>query len=377
MFRSRLIPRDHLSLPLFLFNGFNQSFFMGLFFWVSGRMSAQALNRKDVSLAAFLKTKAVRLLVPTVFYTMLGPPLAACLAQGRVGGVFKAYWRQLRGARGVTWYTATLLAFDAVAALLHQHTPSPTHDGKDHREVSHVVYDALRKYGWVLAATACFFVRLDYPVGRASAPLGVQPAYLAQYILAYILGYLSLKRGDARMTGPFEQSSSTGTTEPGSLKSDATAVKPTVSLPMAVTISILTAPICILGPVGSTSWSGGWNLNAAVYAVWNELSFMLVGPALMDYFQRHHNRVTTSSLWQARYSFVTFLLHIPLSAAIESVVDKGLAGIPGVARIMETPVGRTLGPIVLSGVMGYVNSTASFAVGKWLLESFPSLKRVL
>lgn len=377
MFRSRLIPSGHLSLPLLLFNGFNQSFFMGLFFWISGRMSAQALAKKHVSLTAFVETKMVRLLVPTVVYTMLGPPLASCLVQGRVEGIFQAYWRQVRGARGVTWYTATLLAFDAVAALVQQYSPSPSHNGKDGRDDSHAVYDVLKNYGWILAATASFIIRLDYPVGRSSTPLGVQPAYLVQYILAYTLGHLSLEHGDLRMTGPFEQASSTGSDKSGLLISANTAVKPIISLPVAVAISVLTAPICILGPGGSTTWSGGWNLNAAVYAVWNELSFMLIGPALMDYFQRHHNKAATSSLWQARYTFSTFLIHVPLSAAIGSAVDKGLAGISGLAMIMESPVCRVLWPIFLSGSIGYINTAASFAVGKWLLEAFPLLRRVL
>lgn len=174
MFQSRLIPRGHVSLSLLVFNGFNQSFFIGLFFCISGHMSAQALNKQGVFLAAFLKTRVVRLLVPTAVNTMLGQPRATCLAQGRVNGVFQAYWRQVRGARGVTWYTATLLASDAV--------------GSDE------------------------------------------------------------------------------------------------SLPMAVAISVLTSPICTLGLEGSTSWSGGWNHNAAIYAVWNELPFMLIGPALMVHF---------------------------------------------------------------------------------------------
>lgn len=59
-------------------------------------------------------------------------------------------------------------------------------------------------------------------------------------------------------------------------------------------------------------------------------------------------------------------------------MDEGLAGISGVARIMENPVGRILGPMILSGLMGYryVNTAEAFAVWKWSLEPFPSLKRV-
>ncbi|KUI62811.1 hypothetical protein VP1G_09924 [Cytospora mali] len=376
--RSRLIPRDHVLWPLLIFNGFNQSFFMGLFFWISGRMSAQALNKEDTSLATFLKAKVVRLLVPTVANTLLGPPLVTCLAQGRIeGSIFQDYWGRVRGVRGVTWYTATLFAFDGVAALLHQCLPSSNHSGKERRKNSDPIYDVLKKYGWILAATASFLIRLDHPVGRTSTPFGVQPAYLAQYILAYTLGHLSLKHGDTRMAGLFEHASPSRSDEPTSLKPGTTTAKRSPSLPMAVTISVLTAPVCFLASEESTSWSGGWNLNAVAYAVWNELSFMLIGPALMDHFQIYQGKAATSSLWQAKFSYAVYLIHAPLSVAIEAAVDKGLVGISGVVRIMEHPVGLMLGSMALTGVIGYVNTAASFATGKLLLEVFPSLARVL
>lgn len=378
-FRSRLIPSGYISPPLLLFNGLNQSFFMGLFFWISGRMSAQALSKKNVSLAAFLKTKLVRLLVPTVVNTLFGPPLTICLAQGRVRGVFQEYWAQVRGARGVTWFTATLLTFDVVTALLHQFLPILSTDKLYSRRVSHVIYNTLKNYGWMIAAAACFVIRLNFPVGRGSAPLGVQPAYLPQYIMAYILGYLSLEHGDARVTGPFEEApSSTRSGNPSAITSNTTTTtRPKPSLPVAMVMCAPSLLVVFFASGKNTAWSGGWNLAAAAYAIWNEFSFVLIGPALMDYFQRHHNTAASSPLWQARYSFTAFLVHAPLSVAIQAVVDKGLAGNPRVLGIMSNPVGAILGPIVLTGVMGYANTAASFALSRWLLETFPWLKRVL
>lgn len=77
---------------------------------------------------------------------------------------------------------------------------------------------------------------------------------------------------------------------------------------------------------------------------------MLVGPALMDHYQIHYNKAATSPLWQARYTFTTFLFYVPLGATIGSAVDKGLGSISGLAMILENPIGKTLWPVFFDRV---------------------------
>ncbi|KAJ0116090.1 hypothetical protein J7T55_005036 [Diaporthe amygdali] len=377
-FRSQLIGKDFLSQPLILFNGFNQSFFMGLFFWISGRMSAQALSKPKASTAGFLGGRLVRLGIPTILNTIFGPPLVACLAQGRVGDIYQEYWRQLRGVKGVTWYTATLLTFDFVAASL-QHLGQKNSDGirGGLENVSPYIYSTINRHGWLLTAVISFVIRLRFPVGTPLAPLGVQPAYLAQYIMAYTLGYMSLPQGDLRMMGPFEMRHTEKSAErvPVGKENLGRVVKR--SLRLAVTMSALTLPFCFLTSDGSFAWAGGWNLNAAAYAVWNEWSFMLVGPALMDYFQAYHNTPTMSWLWQPRYSYVAFIVHPPLSVAIEVLLDKVIADKAAMSLFLATSFGSLLGPAMLTGFVGLVNAAAAFAVGRCLLWAFPVIKRIL
>ncbi|KAL1860288.1 hypothetical protein Daus18300_009343 [Diaporthe australafricana] len=374
-FRSQLFDKDLLSQPLLLFNGFNQSFFMGLFFWISGRMSAQALSKPGASKAEFLRAKLIRLGIPTILNTILGPPLATCLAQGRVSGVYQEYWGQLRSVKGVTWYTATLLAFDFVAATVQRQTPDDKTGGPE--TISYSILEIINIHGWPLTAVASFLIRLRYPVGVPLAPLGVQPAYLAQYMLAYALGYLSLQQGDPRMTGPFETRPTKAREEPVKTGSDSLERMAKRSLLLAVAMSAVTLPVCFLTSDGGPAWVGGWNFRAAAYAVWNEWSFMLVGPALMEYFQTHHSKPTNSWLWQPRYSYIAFIIHAPLSVALEVLLDKAIVGNSGACRMLATRFGRMFGPVLLTGLVGYANAAASFAVGHWLLCAFPAMKRIL
>lgn len=361
-FRSQLVPPNHLCVPLILFEGVNQSFFMGLFFWISGRMSAQSLQKPNANVAAFLKSKLIRLGIPSVVNTLIGVPLAICIAKGRVQGVFPEWWRSLRGIRGVTWYTATLLTFDAIAAALHCLMDRRIiEDGKGPGQV----YHTLRKNGWMISAATCFLLRLKYPVGAMMAPLGIQPAYASQYVLAYTLGYLSHGNGEERLLGPFERR----------VDNKTKGYHP--SLGSAVAISTVSLIAALAKPVlsGNASWMGGNSLDAAFYALWGEASFMLIGPALMAYFQRWHSGAATSNLWQTRYTYAAFLFHPHVNNVVQVGLDKMVASIHGAVNVARS--GGDLSAIALTSIAGALCTVASFVLGRELLSWSKVLRKVL
>src|SRR5277367_395168 len=61
--------RDLPSLLLSLFTGFNQAFFMGLFFLLAGYFTPGAVERHGP--AAYMRERALRLGVPLVVYFLL------------------------------------------------------------------------------------------------------------------------------------------------------------------------------------------------------------------------------------------------------------------------------------------------------------------
>lgn len=369
-FRSQLVSPDSYSVPLLLFEGVNQSFFMGLFFWMSGRMSAQSLCKPGASPTAFLQSKLVRLGIPSVVNTVIGVPLALCISKGRLHGVFPEWWSQLRGIRGVTWFTATLLAFDAVAATLHALLRDCRVGARDSENWTRSFYEGVRRYGWMVSAAACFLLRLKYPVGAMMAPLGIQPAYAPQYALAYMWGYLSLANGEERMMGPLETR-----TEGDDENNKSAGYHP--SLATAVAVSTFSLIGALVKPVlaGNASWMGGRSLNAACYALWGEASFMLIGPALMEYFRMWHAEAATSKLWQTRYTYVAFLCHPHINTIVQVGLDKMVASVDGAVDVVRA--GGDLSAIALTGIPGALCTVASFMLGRELLCSFPILGKVL
>ncbi|KAH8666471.1 acyltransferase 3 [Xylariales sp. PMI_506] len=368
-------------------NAIDQSFFMGLFFWISGRVSAQSLDRAK-SPWAFIKTKFLRLGVPAIAYTLVLAPVSRLVGMSNLTGssileYLARYYSSVNGIVGPVWYPATLLFFDAAAAFIHFCGESSSDNGRSY----FCTYTTLKKYGWLVVATSSFLIRTRFPIGTSLPVTSVQPGYLAQYIYAYTLGYLSYICNDLTMGGPFDDSSASIVQPPLlETKDFSPETLPRTKLPMAIVASALTlCAVFIPRLLDSTNWlddtvdqiMGGWSLPSALYAIWNETSFALIAPALSAHFAQRYGQPSTSWLWSARYSYAAFLLHAPISAATGSLLDKLLIAIAGADTFKNNALWQASAPIALTASVGMLNAALSFALGQKLVDWVPGLNRIL
>ncbi|UNI17730.1 hypothetical protein JDV02_004051 [Purpureocillium takamizusanense] len=205
------------TTSLLYINAFDQSIFIGLFFWVSGRVSAQSFRWLDVTWTmcwAFVRGKLLSLGLPWAIYTlvvltvvpMAAHPIWKLVSVSRqLAEVLHGRERRQRGQRGPL---ANLLLLDVAAALTVTNearesisTGNPTTDGSAPRALP-FWYGMARRWGWVGVAGVSFLVRLRYPVGETIKPVALQPSYAAQYIFAYAMGFVSLGLGPI-FTVPF------------------------------------------------------------------------------------------------------------------------------------------------------------------------------
>jgi glucan biosynthesis protein C len=100
-----------LSIVLTGFNIINQSFFMGVFFLLSGYFSSIAAIKK--TRRSFLEEKFKRLGVPALLYSVFAKRRDSANWEG-VRNEFMAGVKSTRGVRGPMWYTALLLVFDTI-----------------------------------------------------------------------------------------------------------------------------------------------------------------------------------------------------------------------------------------------------------------------
>lgn len=189
--------RDSVLGPFFAVNA---SFFMGLFFLISGAFLPGAYDRKGG--AAFLRDRALRLGAPLLFFglAVFGP--IAFLEHRQEGG-HRGFWgfflQDYLGGRGVEighlWFLAHLLVYAVAyaawrrvggrrAASLGAGWPMPGNR-------------ALLLFALALA-TVTYAVRLRFPIDRWDRLLGVVPAevaHLPQYAGLVVVGILAA-RGD-------------------------------------------------------------------------------------------------------------------------------------------------------------------------------------
>ena len=111
------VKDDITGILLSLMNGINQSFFMGLFFFVSGYFTPGSYDRKGIG--RFWKDRLLRLGIPLVLYTWLLnriPHYIIALGEPTPPASFWEYvWRTAltQPDEGPTWFLLMLLAFCA------------------------------------------------------------------------------------------------------------------------------------------------------------------------------------------------------------------------------------------------------------------------
>lgn len=346
------------SAALVGLNAFNQSFvrlrsaslietleltksqFMGTYMYLGGYFSRRALERK--SRENFIKDRIYRLGLPTLAYTAIGAPLCAGIVRVWQGQSIDlhwliSYWREQRGIRGPVWFTGTLLcfdlalvAYDRIQNVLYTDSsdgPPPPATTKDNEKINQ-----LKLYASIaLCSASDVFIRTLYPVGTIVNPLKLQPAYLSQYIAAYILGanVPSFSAGIPSRTvrrSLLLISLATGSILLHNLRRDPTARSATQQM------------------------FGGYNTLAAVYALWNNINGYLVGSAVLAAFETY----TTESWGNVnKLAFPAFLVHMPVLTLLGVVTDEWEMG----GAVVKTAV---------VGVLGIVGSWGVGYFGDWV-----------
>jgi glucans biosynthesis protein C len=378
---------------LIAINAINQSFFMGTFFWISGRMSAQSLSKTIPS--RFVLSKLIRLGIPTIVCTLFIQPLGGVVALrswdfSSISSFAIGYWKETRGVRGQVWYTATLLCFDCTTALITWWLASlgkmKWRDGMKFFMTS----DTVKTWAWVVVSTASFLIRLRYPLSKKFIPLNLAVGYLPQYIYAYLDGFASFSALNQQYVGAFDRIPHRRTWA-GSSHSKTTrdtGVSKSLSLHTAialstVTLSLVGLPLFIHGSGDlarevAMQCVGGWNPTAVLYAVWNEFSFTLITPALMASFQEWYNKPTKNNLFHPKYSYGAFLFHWIILISTEVVV-MGRSG--AVARLAEYSmpgmIGRLLLPVVFASAVSFFNIYGTFVLTKLLFKLVPGVSMLI
>ncbi|KAF7504999.1 hypothetical protein GJ744_001520 [Endocarpon pusillum] len=372
------------SLALTAFNAINQTFFMGTFFFLSGHFTRQSMSRSSKSKADLIRSRLLRLGVPTLLHTLLVDPTLKALVmlfdpmremkadRTTVGDVYGTYWSQLRGVRGPVWYLAMAMVFDFLTVIVFPAQFGDLLKWLCASQSKSLLIPTL----WVANILTSFMLRLVYPVERIFTLLNLRPAFLAHYIMAYVWGHASVLACENLIFAPFR-----GT------------IRPLTDLVWSLCLTVLGlfvvfgVSLFLSGSVSASveSLMGGFTLPALLYTVWNEVSFALMAPALMRVFARYMNHPVHVSIpgyrsdfsrkvLLARYSYAAFLSHAFVSLGVELAVEIlcACSSIPSPSTMYTY-----FGPILMSTSVGVINVLLSYFVGYMLVEYVPRAGNII
>ena len=197
---------DHSAIALDILLVFDQMFFMGFFFLISGYFVPSSYDRKGGG--KYLRDRLIRLGIPLVLFAIVLSPilLAGHYSLAKVheaaDGISLPYWKfyQHSISPGPMWFVELLLVFCAIYVLARRTWGGARVDQT--METGRIGWRAAigTILGYALALAAITYLwRIVVPVGQTWPIVGLPtPTYLPQYATLFVVGLIASRRGWAQ-----------------------------------------------------------------------------------------------------------------------------------------------------------------------------------
>ena len=315
--------KSEINATIVLFTIFTavcQAFFMALFFFISGYFTPQAYDRKGPM--AFLKDRLIRLGIPLLLYMFWIGPSVIYLSVYRNQMSYMAFVKNyIFHAKiinfGPLWFAEALIYFAVIYTLFRLATRGNAQLAA--RTIPFPTGKRLLAYALGFGLVA-YLVRLVYPTGTGL--LELQLGYFPLYVLLFIAGML------ARRHGWLEQL-------PDKLVKR-WLVAGLVCIPLLPVILIMTGAL-----EGEMNFSGGWNMQAFAYAMWEPFVCFGLCLGLIGWFRKRWSKTGPLLAGCARSAYTAYIIH-PLAVVGMTLLMKGFALAPAVKFLIVAPASVVL-----------------------------------
>jgi len=288
--------------PFFLvfLNAVNQTYFMSVFFLLSGYFTPRSWERKGSR--RFLTDRLIRLGIPILVYTTVIQLIIDIMIVRFLRGSSVPLWTIIKSnaltyEAGHLWFLQVLLLFAVIYVIFRALTEgAPSEPLQLYRD--RFPPDAVLFLSVAALAALTFAMRLVFPVGEWF--LRIQPGHFVLYAFCFYVGVLAyrgdwfrrLSRAQARRWGI-----------------------------MSLVVTLLFFPMGILGGAleGEESlakFSGGLHWQALVNAVWE--TFLMVGITvfLLYFFRERYNRTGPVVKSMTANVYTVYIIHQPIIIAL-------------------------------------------------------------
>lgn len=179
---------------LYYFIVINASFFMGLFFMISGYFIPKSFKKRSVK--EFIINKGVRLIFPVIIIMVIIVPIYFYIAfNNKYPGTYSfiKYYLDIYIGQGKFsyehgWFIVHLFLYSCVYAIIRSIIKNIHLKKKDRLKTIEILLIAL-----IIGSLYCV-IRFNYPTDRWIALFGVigmEPAHVFQYLLFFVIGIFS------------------------------------------------------------------------------------------------------------------------------------------------------------------------------------------
>ncbi|MBP1932209.1 acyltransferase family protein [Ammoniphilus resinae] len=323
------------GILLTLFTAINQSFFMGLFFFLSGYFTPGSYDRKGARV--FLMDRLIRLGIPLLFYVFILGPIISYVAQSRDSMTLLNYYKtEVLTFHtihiGPLWFVEALLLFAVIYVLIRLLTgwkldvKAPT--------IRNLIVTA------ILLGISAFLLRLVSPVGEGV--LGLQFGYFPSYIFLFISGVVAYRQ---KWLDTFLE------------KKELVKTWWWISL---TAIPILPLGFILTGALeGNLSFEGGVNFQSFLYAMWEPFVAFGMILWLLYQFEKSVNQPHPFGGALADAAYTVFIIHPAIVVGLTLLLHGVL--IPPLLKFM---------------LVGFIGAAICFFCG-YLITKIPFAKRVV
>jgi surface polysaccharide O-acyltransferase-like enzyme len=320
---------------LSLFVVTNQSFFMGMFFFISALFILPSLSGKGTS--RFIRERLLRLGIPLVLYFFIISPLTVFINHRYIQRLDVSLLQYISGGNGAgfgpMWFVEALLVFSLVFLLVR---PVAVRINLPFPRIKTILMAA------VFTGLLQFLLRIELPVGWSMPFTDFQLPFFVQYMLLFALGIIAQQNNwlDAISTGY--------------------ALKWFL---FAQGLIFVGFPLLLIGggftSLGTDAFMGGFTWQSLGYALWEQLLGFSLIIALFGLFKKHFNRQGNTARFLSRSAYGVFIIHPFVLVAISAFFVSWNA--PPLVKLI------VLAPLALM---------ASF-LGAGMLHRIPLLRKIL
>jgi glucan biosynthesis protein C len=295
------------SIVLTLFVVVNQSFFMGVFFFISGYFTPKSLDRKGSG--GFLKDRLLRLGIPILFYIIVISPIVRYLLtlvtnqyRFTIWDFISQYTNYIRNPEvGPLWFIEFLLMLSFVYVMWRIFI---THQDNGIKITPKIPNNLIIIFFTAIIGLVTFIIRIWLPVGWIFQPLDLQFPFISQYISMFVIGIIAyrgnwLRQIDKKMANGWQ---------------------------IITWVLVLCLPILFMlsgGLQGDVSSAlGGVHWQSFTYALWEQ--FVCIGmiiSLLAVFYYRFNNQGSLLKAMSASV-FTVFIFHAPILVSLTLLLNE-------------------------------------------------------